>query len=189
MAEAQQPPDCFQCDCCGKTHAPKDNEANTKNNAKKGDGNKNAGKKTGNDAGAGNKGGYSTSDTETYSPADDAKIVEMKENNQSWNDILKEIGKTSQSQLKSHYKFNLLPKVEKEKGKKEAEAKKTGKGEAGNDDESKQSGKKSKAEKKKEAEEYRAKHGVGKDDKAGGGKKDQGQGKKASSCHIVFEDY
>lgn len=171
-----------QCDCCGKTHTPKD-EAKTNGNAKKGDGNKNASKKTGNDAGAGNKGGFSTSETETYSPADDAKIVEMKENNESWNDILKEIGKTSQSQLKNHYKFNLLPKVEKEKGKKEAEAKKSGNGEADEDDGSKKSGKKSKSEKKKEAEEYRAKHGVGKSDKDEGSKKDKAQGKKVSRCH------
>lgn len=169
---AQHNTDRFQCDCCGKVHVSKDGEKQNKSATAKGGNNKNDGKKGGNDNGGGNKGNFSTSDAETYSPADDAKIIEMKEEGKSWKDILEAIGKTSKSQLTNHYKFDLQPKVEQEKGKKEAEDKKKGEKDA-----DKKGGKQSKSEKHNANQQQESKKNQ-KD-------KENGKGKKKASCFIL----
>ena len=134
--------------------------------AKKGGGNN----KSGNEAGGGGKNNYSTSVAETYSKADDAMITEMKANGKTWNEILAAIGKTSQSNLKQHWKDDLERPAAIEAGKKEGESKDEG--------DSKFS-KKSKSEKKKDAAEWKAKQEGADKDKSKGGK-EKGKGKKVS---------
>lgn len=55
---------------------------------------------------------FSAHDTETYSKADNKKIVQMKKENKSWKEILEAINKLSRSQLQAHYKKNLQHLVE-----------------------------------------------------------------------------
>lgn len=54
---------------------------------------------------------YSTSDLETYTPAEDRVIVQMKNENASWTQILGVLGKSSKSQLQAHWK-NVLQEKE-----------------------------------------------------------------------------
>ena len=55
---------------------------------------------------------FSAHDKETYSKADNKKIIALKKDKKTWKEIMEAIGKQSQSQLKEHYKKNLQDKVE-----------------------------------------------------------------------------
>ena len=63
----------------------------------------------------GNKSGdkdHSTGDEETYTAKDDKKIIELKNDGKTWQEILDAIQKKSKSQLQNHWKNDLQAKAE-----------------------------------------------------------------------------
>jgi hypothetical protein len=63
---------------------------------------------------------HSTRNEETYSAEDNAKIIALKAENKSWQQIADAIGKASKSQISAHWRLNLGPNAEAEQ-KKQAE--------------------------------------------------------------------